>query len=314
MDLYNKWRYETSLGRLDEAERSLKRLESVSWWSWENAAVSLAAARGDWARAESLCAKPPPSLAGKPIMNQLAARVHLTLLARRGEVRAAREGFAQATAQFERTMVSTTEGWAMRGLYLAFISSTVVPGPDSTMARSTRTAAVVMRGWRDALAGDVRGARRELADLRGRSADEQSRSDGAGSFLEASIAAAEGRWNDVLRLQAAAALQADPNGLAGYGKLGVTPSRWLVARAYEHVGLPDSAAAVYERMLQQPGSRDITFYVPYAHQRLVMICARMRRRADAERHWLAFSSMFVNPDPEARHLLDEARDAIKGMQ
>jgi hypothetical protein len=88
----------------------------------------------------------------------------------------------------------------------------------------------------------------------------------------------------------------------------------LVAEAYEHIGPPDSAAAFFERALEPPASRVIAVSPPYAHQRLVMIYARMGRREDAERHWREFSAAFTNPDPEVRHLLDEARAAITGLR
>ena len=38
------------------------------------------------------------------------------------------------------------------------------------------------------------------------------------------------------------------------------------------------------------------------------------RREDAERHWREFSAAFTNPDPEVRHLLDEARAAIASLR
>jgi len=40
----------------------------------------------------------------------------------------------------------------------------------------------------------------------------------------------------------------------------------------------------------------------------------MGRREDAERHWREFSAAFTNPDPEVKHLLDEARAAIAGLR
>jgi hypothetical protein len=87
-----------------------------------------------------------------------------------------------------------------------------------------------------------------------------------------------------------------------------------VAEAYEHVGPPDSAAVAFERVLELPESRGIAVSPPYAHQRLVVIYARMGRREDAERHWREFSAAFTNPDPEVRRLLDEARAAIMGLR
>jgi tetratricopeptide (TPR) repeat protein len=162
-------------------------------------------------------------------------------------------------------------------------------------------------------------ARRELAHLRQRSADELARAGAAGAFLEASIAAAENRWSEVIRLLGPHALRGDDHNPpdAAWGRVGRVPERWLVAEAYDHLGPPDSAAVAFERALEPPDSRWVIptlMYVPYAHQRLVMIYAHMGRREDAERHWREFSATFTNPDPEVKHLLDEARAAIMSLR
>ena len=48
----------------------------------------------------------------------------------------------------------------------------------------------------------------------------------------------------------------------------------------------------------------------FAHQRLVVLYARMGRVEDAERHWEIFNETFTNPDPDLVHLVDEARDVV----
>jgi len=52
----------------------------------------------------------------------------------------------------------------------------------------------------------------------------------------------------------------------------------------------------------------------FAHQRLVVLYARMSRLEDARRHWKIFSETFTNPDPEVRHLIDEAREALAEVE
>jgi len=297
---------ERQAGRLDEAERTLSRLRG--WWR-QVAAVQCAVARNDWAKAESLCTNPPQEVAGDPAVMGVAAAVRIALPARRGEVRAAQEGIAREIA------LRGPRGYSPRGaLMLAMVSRTSVPGLDSATTRDTTIANVITRGWRDALAGNLPAARRELAGLRPRSPDELARSGAAREFLEASIAAAENRWGDVIRLIGPVALRGDDRGWGMWGRIGATPERWLVAEAYEHLGPPDSAAVAFERVLEPPESQGIAFSPPYAHQRLVMIYARMGRREDAERHWREFSAAFTNPDPEVKHLLDEARAAIMGLR
>jgi len=199
-------------------------------------------------------------------------------------------------------------------LFLSVITGTRPVELTPTVASDTSTSALVTRGWHAALMGDVSAAQRELAALRRRSAVELARAGSAPSFLEASVAAAENRWGDVIRVLAPIALRGDEGGSWTWRRIGTPPVRWLVAEAYEHIGPPDSAAAAFERVLEPPESQGIVTFVPYAHQRLVMIYARMGRREDAERHWREFSTAFTNPDPEVRHLLDKARAAIMGLR
>lgn len=52
----------------------------------------------------------------------------------------------------------------------------------------------------------------------------------------------------------------------------------------------------------------------FAHQRLVVLSARMGRFEDARRHREISSETFTNPDPEVRHLVDEAREALMGAE
>ncbi len=300
---------EVTAGRLDDAAKTLRRLRGL--WLWFNS-VNLAGARGDWARIDSLCTAPAAEIASHPFVRRTASLVHITLHCRRGELRAAREDMAQERlrkdpdSQFLLTRAS---------LGLTVIAGMPVPRLDPRQADDSTAAGVITRSWRDALAGDLPAARRELAALRRRGADERARAGAAEVFLEASIAAAQNRWSEVLSLLGPTAARGDDfSGKWWWGRLGVTRERWLVAEAWEHTGPPDSAATAFERALEPPESQGAVIFPPYAHQRLVMIYARMGRREDAERHWEAFSTTFTNPDPEVRHLLDEARAAILGLR
>ena len=90
--------------------------------------------------------------------------------------------------------------------------------------------------------------------------------------------------------------------------------RWLV-EAYERLAMPDSAASVFESIVSPrglPGQQLTIRGIPYsfAHQRLVILYARLGRFDDARRHWKIFSETFTTPDPELRHFIDEAREAL----
>jgi hypothetical protein len=254
-------------------------------------------------------------LAADPRASAQAATVRVTLRARRGEWRAAQEGIERAIAA--RGIHDDVFLTPRTASFLALVSGTAVPKLDSAAVRASTTKSVVTRGWHAALAGDLPAARHALSALSRRSPDELARSGAAREFLEASIAAAEQRWSDVIRLIGPTALRGDDGGFATWGRIGPAPERWLVADAWEQLGAVDSAAAAFERVVATRHIGGIVFYVPYAHQRLVMLYARMGRREDAERHWREFSAAFTHPDPELKHLLDDSRAAImslRGMQ
>ncbi len=85
-----------------------------------------------------------------------------------------------------------------------------------------------------------------------------------------------------------------------------------MAQAYERLGQPDSAAAFYLRLLgpEQPAMGWTALVHSFAHQRLVMLYSHMGRLAEAERHMAILERDFTRPDPDVRHLLDEARAAV----
>ena len=82
---------------------------------------------------------------------------------------------------------------------------------------------------------------------------------------------------------------------------------------------PDSAAICLEMLLAPRGRyrdslSDRGFHFSFAHQRLVLLYARMGQLEPARRHWEAFSKAFDDPDPELRPLLDEARVALAAAE
>src|SRR5262245_53549119 len=88
---------------------------------------------------------------------------------------------------------------------------------------------------------------------------------------------------------------------------------------FERAGKPDSAAVCLELLLAPVGKyRDLIpwrgFHFSFAHQRLVLLYARMGQLDRASRHWGAFRKAFDDPDPELRPLLDEARAALAAAE
>ena len=101
------------------------------------------------------------------------------------------------------------------------------------------------------------------------------------------------RWDEVVRVLTPAALQGQELGSVSDG-VGRMPMRWLMAEAYDQLGRPDSAAAYLELVLspaRMSSEKRTLLGIPYsfAHQRLVLLYARMGRLTDAQRHWKIFS-------------------------
>jgi tetratricopeptide (TPR) repeat protein len=272
----------------------------------------LETAAGHWAVTESLG-------------TALGALAVASAAATRGEVRLAEQVLGRAE-EYEGPGGATSTSAAhvspkavhRARLLLAQVSGTVPSAPRSNWPRDATTAALVTRGLSAAAAGDIPQARRLLDAVRSRPARERSRAGADSTLLEGWIAAHADRWEDVIRILGPAARQGSEIGLPE-DRAGRVTLRWLVANAYENLGRPDSAAAYFEIVLSPVGrvdqeylSRGIAF--PFAHQRLVLLYARMGRLEDAKRHWEIFSGTFTRPDPELAPLLAEARAALAGAE
>jgi len=127
------------------------------------------------------------------------------------------------------------------------------------------------------------------------------------ALIRAYSLAARGRWSEVLAHLGPAAAAGEPDGgdLEQVSAMGV---RWLMGDAYYRLGKADSAAAMYERVLdpsRTPFShlalRGLVY--SFASRRLALIYEEMGSPGAAAPHWKAFRSAFVTPDPELRAML-----------
>jgi hypothetical protein len=93
---------------------------------------------------------------------------------------------------------------------------------------------------------------------------------------------------------------------------------WLVSRAWEQLGRPDSAAAYCALALERSGNADYfvatSITLPFALQRLVLLEAQLGRADEARRHWNTLAALATRPDDEFRPLLQEARTAVMGLR
>lgn len=249
----------------------------------------------EWTQAESLAAIYP------------RAHARASVKARRGEIAAAARDL-EAAPPGERFHTP-----------IAQLLLTLVTGRPwerfPTHGRGSSVDSLVWLGLWNAVAGDTIVARTSAAALQ-RVLPGQYRG-AAPEFVDAAIAARGGRWREVIDVLG----PVDARGERGrLFEAGVTPLpiRWMLAQAYDRLDMLDSATAMYERVLWPGGGfmqsmilRGIP--VSFAHQRLAVLYARMERREDAMRHYQKFSAAFNRPDPEYRHLLDEAGNAMKSQ-
>jgi len=306
LHIINRGQALLALGRFAEAEANAQKVEGELRKTGD---ITIAVSRGDWARAESLGV----AFERDQTMNTFR-RVRATVAvagahAAQGELRAARQALERARG------LGITEGsvgntsWVLRTeLTLALASGEgLTPRPLPALA-DTLTVALWAAATRDTVKA------RRLVMARNDSAVHRSARVIAWREVEAMIAAVGGNWAKVIDLLNASALQALPVSGGNNGRS--QAARWLVAEAYERLEHPDSAATYFDLIasdnrlvLQDRFSRGIAH--SFAHQRLVVLYASMGRLDDARRHWKVFSETFTNPDPEVKHLLDEAREALQ---
>jgi tetratricopeptide (TPR) repeat protein len=91
--------------------------------------------------------------------------------------------------------------------------------------------------------------------------------------------------------------------------------RWVVADAYERLGLVDSAVAYFELLVRPTRlhfrqGEHTGFFHSFALRRLALLHGRQGRRAVSRHYWLQFVAVFTDPDPPLRPLLLEAQAAL----
>jgi tetratricopeptide (TPR) repeat protein len=93
---------------------------------------------------------------------------------------------------------------------------------------------------------------------------------------------------------------------------------WLVARAFEELRQPDSAARYFD-IVAEPArmdwygrnTRGIVF--PVAHFRLGDLYTQLEQFDRAEEHYLTFLETFTHPDPEYVWMVTAAREALQDL-
>jgi hypothetical protein len=123
------------------------------------------------------------------------------------------------------------------------------------------------------MAGDSAVALRRLASLARRPAVQQRRLGLGPALIRGYLMAAQAHWDELTRALGAAAIVGERDG-GDLDQVSGTALRWLVAETYERAGKPDSAAIMYQLVLDPTRT-------PFSHLALRGLAyqSAIRRRA-----------------------------------
>ncbi len=283
-----------ALGRFSEARR---RAASLSGDLGTNARLRVAAWTAEWPAADSLAKRLLEQTKNRRLRMQ-ALLAQASVAAARGRVREALGIMVSCQCEFQELVLRMASG-----------------SPVTGAQRRTSPADTTINGqWLAALwaaaSGDTAAARPFLTRVQGLPPEQRRGWDADATYVTALLAPAEGRPADLVRL-----LRPLADGRASGAPVYAQAAQWSLAAAYERQGQLDSAAAQLERLAAWQGSRGgggsmrgLTH--SFAHQRLILLYARLGRIEDARRYWQVFSTTFTQPDPEMQHIVDEARAAL----
>ncbi|HST06995.1 MAG TPA: hypothetical protein VLJ83_02430, partial [Gemmatimonadaceae bacterium] len=209
--------------------------------------IMLASAESRWASADStaVAALAAPETQGIFRINAMTS--HASALAARGSVRAA-DSVLRAAALSSK---GSTARWYERArLTLAIATTRGAPQRVDVAAGDTSAAADMLRGLWASAAGDTARARSVLVARRNISPQDRALVGSAPSLIEAGILARAGRWRDVVNLVGPIAQKGeqDPTIL---DRPDSYLQRWIVANAYQALGMRDSADA-YLTLIRRP--------------------------------------------------------------
>lgn len=302
------------LGQFDEASKVVERIRDNG-----EVVARLELFRERWAAAESIAAR-VVSDSRQPLFRRLDCAVCAASgSAAQGRVARAIDYLRKARREARGAGGGTVvTDWVAVEAKLAAFAGLNAGELEAETATDTTFDSALSRAFRAMVSGRETAAEmaRVLGDQRSRRADYSVRV----ALLEGWGALRSGRTQEGKSQLRALALQTGGPYYTWYENLDpIQQARWLLAGIYEREGKPDSAAVCLELLLAPVGRyRDLIpwrgFHYSFAHQRLVLLYARMGQVDAARRHLEAFDKAFTNPDPELRHLVDEAHAALAAAE
>jgi serine/threonine-protein kinase len=203
--------------------------------------------------------------------------------------------------------------WVVAG---SGIGDVVLPVPTSEDSLTIRELSGLLSLYR----GEVEEAWQVAATLPRPDPDDPSLVPGVDAgrlLLFSGLAAAEGNWEAALGFLTS---QIGPVGWRGWWSYRQLVE-WVVADAYEKLGMPDSAAVHFDRLADPVGDPSFWGYVglrglthSFAHRRAALLCGQLGNREKAIEHWRVFLNDFTDPDPEYEWMVEEARAELARLE
>jgi tetratricopeptide (TPR) repeat protein len=302
IEIFNQTVTLLALGRYADAAATSRKLRPGLYADY--AAQLLAVHQGRWSEAESMATR----LAGAPSTPSWVKVPSITTLA---GARAARGAVVSA----DRLLRSSARGgddasraWFCSGVLLLAAAQGRSPGrPPSWLLADTSAGGLLAGALWAAMARDTSTANARLGMLERLPPVRLRRLGHGPALIRAYTFAAQGRWSDVVAHLTPAAAAGEPDG-GDLDQVSAMAVRWLLGDAYQRLGRADSAAAMYERVLDPRrtpfshlGLRGLVY--SFANRRLALVSEGLNRPAAAAAHWKAFRSAFATPDPELRAML-----------
>jgi serine/threonine-protein kinase len=305
MQLANQAATLVALGRIEEAREVTRDLGGPFA---EYVRMMLAAATDQWSQADSLASAAAEEPSSPNWLRVQAVATAAAARAAYGDVAGSARDLERAAAEAPPDIARWYDG--SRLLLAQAAGRAAQPFPAGAKG-DTSAAGLVTYGVWEAAVGNLSGARRRLDRLRRLSSEDRARLGYGPAFVEASVAASEGKWREVINLIGPAAVRGEHDSSL-LDRVGSLPLRWQAAKAYAELGRPDSAAIMMELLLQpirMPGNafalRGLVY--PFAHRWLALWYTALGRPDRAAIHWRAFIEALRAPDSELAPLLQEAR-------
>jgi serine/threonine-protein kinase len=300
--VFNETAMLIALGRPVEARASAQLLTGAFG---AYAALLQATSEGQWKAAESLAIGPATAAVTPAWLKAPAVTMWAGALASRGAVSSAEQILRRAEARSPRSASYRYR----HALVVLTLSSgrPAAPASGSQLVRDSAPGGLLLRGIVSALQGNVREAGESLDKLQALPPVEQLRLGDGLAFLEACIARAEGRWDQIRRLLGAPATEGEHDGSIP-AQVSSLAMRLLLADAYEHTGRLDSAAAYLELAIaptRVPFSHVALrgFAYPFVQRRLALLYGKLGQDELAMERLKGFAAAFTDPDPDLKPLI-----------